>query len=398
MLIQIVRNDIAAMHVDAIVNAAKPSLLGGGGADGSIHRAAGPELLEECRALGGCRPGDAKITKGYDLPCRYVIHTVGPVWHGGMFLEKRTLTSCYRKSLMLAHAHGCGSIAFPLISAGTHGYPKDKALRVALDTIGEFLADHDMTVYIVVYDRESFALSGRLFADVAQYIDDHYVAAHEPDRIMQRRRFEAEIFGDASADGGEYDLCTSRPFVMPDAAPQPNDADGFADSGSYDADAYTAPAPDVERRSAPERAARPRPCIASAAARRSTDEFAPAHAGSLQEALLQIDESFTQMVLRKIDERGVKDSVCYKKANMDRKHFSKLRSDIQYKPKKTTAVALAIALELPLEEARDLLMKAGYALSHSNKFDIIIEYCLKNGVYDIHTVNQILFEFDQMTL
>ncbi len=333
MPLEIVRNDITKMKVDAIVNAAKESLLGGGGVDGAIHRAAGPGLLEECRRLGGCKTGSAKITKGYQLPAKYVIHTVGPVWRGGIFGEKRLLESCYRSSLELAKAQGCESVAFPLISAGVYGYPKDKALRVAMDTITDFLMENDMLVYLVIFGKDAFQLSRKLFRDIQEYIDDHYVELHEDttsrrlDRMPRLREPECR-----------YEM------AAPMAAPRAGAAQ------------------------------------------------------SLDDLLSQIDESFSEMLLRKIDEKGMKDAQCYKKANIDRKLFSKIRSDKGYKPSKPTVLAFAIALELPLSETRDMLQKAGFALSRSNKFDIIVEYFIRNGNYDIFQINEALFAFDQSLL
>lgn len=331
MPLHIVRNDITTMKVDAIVNAANESLLGGGGVDGAIHRAAGPALLAECRTLGGCRTGQAKITGGYRLPAAYVIHTVGPVWHGGCYGERDLLVSAYRNSLELALAHQCRTVAFPLISSGVYGYPKDQALKVAVDTIGEFLLAHDMTVYLVVFDRAAYTIGAKLFADIAAYIDDRYVDDHTGSAEEEYRRNMA-----------------------------------FA----------AAPPPAALRE--------PAPCAA-----------APR---SLYDALGQLDESFSQMLLRKIDEKGMTDAQCYKKANIDRKLFSKIRSDVHYKPSKPTAMAFAIALELPLEEARDLLEKAGFAFSHASKFDIIVEYFIAHKNYNIFEINEALFAFDQSLL
>ena len=367
MPIEIIRNDITAMHVDAIVNAAKNSLLGGGGVDGMIHRAAGPELLAECRTLGGCPTGDAKITGAYNLPCRYVIHTVGPVWAGGSAGEEELLRSCYLRSLALAAAHRCETEAFPLISAGAYGYPKAQALRVAMDAISQFLQQHDMMVYLVVFDKDSFAISEKLYANIAAYIDDCYAQAHAYLRAGNRPEPEVDLFptgryapitGDAYNESSwcEYEEGISSAFDEAYHAHDIEDLLGHA------------------------------------------PEAAPKCAPSLEDMLKTLDESFSQMVLRKIDEKGVKDSECYKKANIDRKLFSKIRSNVHYQPTKRTAVALAIALELPLEETRSLLSKAGFALSHTNEFDIIIEYFIIHGKYNIHEINEALFAFDQQPL
>lgn len=333
MPLQIVRNDITKMKVDAIVNAANSSLLGGGGVDGCIHRAAGPELLRECRTLHGCETGGAKITKGYKLPCRYVIHAVGPIYRDGRHQEQKLLESCYKTSLNLAKKHGCESVAFPLISSGIYGYPKDQALKVAVDTISAFLLENDMMVYIVIFDRKAYQIGGKLFADIAAYIDDRYVEEHTDSRREQMRRLKAL----------EESVCLSAAS----ASMSPETADKCAGRKA------------------------------------------------LEDALNQIDESFSEMLLRKIDESSMTDAQCYKKANIDRKLFSKIRSDKFYKPSKPTVLAFALALELPITEMRDMLSKAGFALSHSSKFDIIVEYFVEQGNYNVHEINEALFAFDQ---
>lgn len=332
MPLQIVRNDITKMEVDAIVNAANTSLLGDGGVDGCIHRAAGPELLAECKTLGGCETGSAKITKGYHLPCKYIIHAVGPRYRDGKHGEKEKLVSCYKVSLALAKERKCETVAFPLISSGIYGYPKDQALRIAIDTISAFLHENDMTVYIVIFDKKAYQIGEKLFSDIAAYIDDNYVDAHTDTRSERLRRMQ---------------MLSDEPEEASFGAPLP-------------------------------------PMAASAK--------------TLDDALSQIDESFSEMLLRKIDEKGMTDAQCYKKANIDRKLFSKIRSDRLYKPSKPTALAFAIALELPLDETKEMLMKAGFALSHSNKFDIIIEYFIEHGNYNVFEINEALFAFDQSLL
>ena len=337
----IVRNDITKMKVDAIVNAANETLLGGGGVDGAIHRAAGSGLLAVCRTLGGCKTGKAKITGGYELPAKYVIHTVGPVYCDGRHGEKALLESCYRESLSLAKVHNCETVAFPLISSGVYGYPKDQALKVAVDIIGDFLLENEMTVYIVVFDRASYNIGEKLFSDIAEYIDDNYADEHT-DFSRERTRLNVPM------------------------------------------------AQAVFRRESRKKSVEDSSAVFECKAMVADDD--------LESKLRQIDESFSQMLLRKIDEKGMTDVQVYKKANVDRKLFSKIRGDVHYKPSKPTALAFAISLELSLAETEDLLRKAGFALSHSNKFDIIIEYFISHGNYNIFEINEALFAFDQSLL
>ena len=342
MPIKLIRQDITKVRCDAIINPSNESLIPGGGVDLALHTAAGPKLLSACEKLGGCELGQAKITPGFDLPCKYVIHTVGPIWKDGTSGERAILESCYTKSLQIARKNRCRTVAFPLISSGTYGYPKNQVLDVAMRCIGEFLEEHDMTVYIVVYDKTSFALSEKLTADIVSYIDDRYVEEHEElyPQISERRQLRKEK---SALPELEEDCCS-----IPDAAPMVS--------------------------------------------------YNTAVSVSLEEALDQIDESFSEMLLRKIDESGMKDSECYKKANIDRKLFSKIRSDRHYKPSKPTVLAFAVALQLPLDETKDMLMKAGFALSRLNKFDIIIEFFIEHGKYDMYEINEALFAFDQPLL
>ena len=262
-----------------------------------------------------------------------MIHAVGPRWRDGKHREQELLESCYRTSLNLAKENGCQSVAFPLISSGIYGYPKDQALKVAVDTISTFLLENEMMVYIVIFGRKAYQISGKLFADIAAYIDDRYVEEHTDRRAERRRRLEAL---------SEESCFEAAPVSLPSEA--------ICKSCSSQ---------------------------------------------SLEEALGQIDESFSEMLLRKIDESGMTDAQCYKKANIDRKLFSKIRSDKFYKPSKPTVLAFALALELPLAQMQEMLGKAGFTLSHSSKFDIIVEYFVERGNYNVYEINEALFTFDQ---
>ncbi|MBQ4428972.1 MAG: O-acetyl-ADP-ribose deacetylase [Clostridia bacterium] len=378
----IVRNDITKMKVDAIVNAANKSLLGGGGVDGAIHRAAGPRLLEECRRLGGCETGEAKITRGYELTAKFVIHAVGPIWRGGFFGEKEKLASCYRNSLKIAEENGLESIAFPLISSGVYGYPKEKALRVAEDTIRDYLAktEADMTVYLVIFDRAALDIGKKRFKEIEEFIGDRYAKAHGDSASYFAKRRE-------SLNRPEYSYSMDNALL--DTA--------YREDECRDEEASASIAPNAEA-AFDSAGAAPTPAKPKASANAKPSGAAPSisNIGRTIDELL--DESFSDMLLRKIDECGMTDSECYKKANIDRKLFSKIRSDRLYKPSKPTVIAFAIALELSLDETSNMLMKAGFALSHSNKFDLIIEYFIKHGVYDVFEINEALFVFDQQLL
>ncbi len=395
-----VRNDITKMKVDAIVNAANRSLLGGGGVDGAIHRAAGPRLLEECRTLGGCKTGEAKLTLGYELPAKYIIHTVGPIWAGGLLGEDEKLAACYKNSLEIARKKGLESVAFPLISSGAYGYPKDRALRVAEQAIKRFLieSDADITVYLVFFDKNAFDAGKRRFREIEQFIDDRYAREHgeSANVVHARRRNESPAQSALAKPWARED---DAAFVHSEEAAE-EAAEKAAEKAAEEATLIHG---DISPAFAPKPKARP------SAKRPETDAAPPVSYGAAHSSAASIsnigraidelmDESFSEMLLRKIDEKGMTDAECYKRANIDRKLFSKIRSDRLYKPSKPTVIAFAIALELDLSETRNMLMKAGFALSHSNKFDLIIEYFIERGIYDVFEINEALFAFDQQLL
>ena len=347
MPFEIVRNDITNMRVDAIVNTANPRPVIGSGTDAGIHIKAGPELLEARKQIGDIKAGCSAITGAYNLNADYVIHTVGPVWRGGLFEEATQLRSCYDSALALALEYNCRSIAFPLISTGNYGFPKDKALQIAIAAFGEFLIKHEMQIYLVVFGRDAFHLSEKLFHGVASYIDEHYVEIKTKEEYGERRgrisvrRMERELEDQCIMVCDAEEACT--------------------------------------------------PCYSAPMAM-------PSKTMSLEEMLKQEDTGFSETLLRLIDETGKKDSEIYKKANLSKQHFSKIRNNPDYKPTKQTAIALALALELDLEGTRDLIGRAGYALSNSSRFDLIVRYFIEHRNYNVVEINIALYDFDQPLL
>lgn len=344
MPLQIIRQDITKMRVDAIVNTTNEEMVGYSGVDLAVHEGAGPMLDAECAKIAPLGLGTAKITKGYNLDAKYIIHTSGPVWRGGLVGESIILKSCYIESLKLAVANNCSSVAFPLISSGAYGYPKDRVLKFAIQVITEFLFDHELTVYLCVFDRTSYEFSRKLFSEISEAIDDDYVEACTDNDIE-------EIYKVGSAIPSDKKIPKAGIFA-------------------------------AAKMSAP--------CEA---------EYGCVKEQTLQEYMKSMDKSFAYKLFDLIDERGMTDVECYKKANVDKKTFSKIKCNPQtYKPSKQTAVAFAIALHLDFDETQDLLASAGLTLSRSFTFDKIICYFIQKGVYDIFEINEALFEFDQVLL
>ena len=329
MPLNIVRQDITKMHTDAIVAAEGHDLSSHGMVGSAIANAAGTDYQKECEKLGTCKTGEAKITKGYNLPAKYVIHTTGPKYTGGNNGEDLLLKACYENALKLAEENGCESIAFPLISTGGYGFPKEEGIKIATDTITGYLENTDMDIYLVVYDKESLTASKTLRSEIQEYIDDNYVRRNRALRNLERE---------------DLDMVGEAPVVY---------------SG-------------LEKKHA---------------------------AGtSLENFIKDRDESFHETLFKLIKEKGMKNSEVYTRANLSKSHFSKIKNDPDYRPKKETVFALAIALRLTLEETRELMKKAGYAVSHSFMLDTIVEYFITNGKYNIVEINITLFDYDQPLL
>ena len=335
MSFTIIRNDIAAVRADAIVNAANHAPAIGSGVDARLHLAAGPQLLEARKKIGFLSPGEAAVTEAFALPARFVIHAVTPHWENGARMEAQLLRRAYDRCLELAVQRGCRSIAFPLLATGHHGFPRELALRIATTAFRDFLEKQELEIILVVFDRESFQISKARFSEVSACIDDALAYTTAMFETLPRSRDRnRRTFSCRSCD-------------LPDETEAP---------------LLSASSPD------------------------------------LQELLKEQDAGFVETLVSLIEKSGKKNSEIYKKANVDKKLFSKIVNNIHYHPSKPTAVAFAIALELDLEQTKDLIGRAGFALTHSSKFDIIIEYFIRNHNYDLFEINEVLFSFDQVLL
>lgn len=344
MPFSIVRNDIARVSADAVVNAANTHLAYGGGVCGALFDAAGrAEMARACEAIGRCATGDAVVTPAFRLPARWCIHAVGPIWRGGACGEEEALRRCYRAVFARVVELGARSVAFPLIAAGIYGYPVPQALAVAREEAAAFLAAHDgVAVTLVVFDRAVVRESDALAAEIAAYIDDAYV-----ERRLQSRSRTAEREREAAWAGDAIDFCAAPSAALLDAAAPPSALAGACDEAA------------------------------------------------LGEELAHLDASFSETLLALIDARGLTDAEVYHRANLSRQLFSKIRGNAAYRPTKPTAAALAIALELSLAETQDLLGRAGLTLARASKFDVIVRFFIERGIYDVLRVNEALFAYDQ---
>ena len=350
MPLKIIRQDITKIKCDAIVNPTNVKMLPSGGVDAAIHKAAGKELRKYCKNIGECPVGQARITPAFDLSCKYVIHTVGPKWQGGDRGERMLLRACYTECMKLAAANGCNSVAFPLISSGLYGYPKDRVIREAAEVISEFLSDCEMEIYIVVFDKESYSISKELYTEVQTFVDNFYTESRFFGIERYRNRevsFEAERI-QASLSSTAFDEGIDSVIFKESAICEPD------------------------------------------------TDFA---GKSLEDMLSNMDKGFADTLFYYIDKKGISDVEAYKRSNVGKKTFSKIKCNKDYKPSKITAISFAIGLRLNIDEARHLLGTVGMCLSRSNKFDVIIEYFITSGKYEsIFEVNEVLYQFDQSLL
>ena len=375
MPFQIIRNDITKMQLDAIVNPANPMPEYAAGIDSAVYKAAGREkLLRRRQEIGAVEPGSSFITDGYDLPAKYIIHTVGTAWQGGNTDEEMILRKCYQSIFGIVLAHRMKSLAIPLLASGSYGFPKGIALRIALSEIESFMSENDIELYLVVFDEKSYSLSTELHGDIDEYINKHYVeekiSEEYPDGVHRRKSENYHPVVYRSVTGAHIDSVSYE---------SSNAKRDFAENGELDdtADSETVGLPFVS--------IHPEKSFAS-------------ELQSLEDAVKNLDKSFMELVFSFADQKGLSDVEVQRKANLDRKAFSKLKCGTTKNPSKSTALALAVALELNLDDTKDLLSRAGWALSPCSKQDLIVQYFIERKAYDIYEINLALFEHGEQLL
>lgn len=371
MPFKIVRNDITKMHVDVIVNTANEAPQYSSGVDTAVYHAAGEEeLLAERKKIGWMKEGDVAITSGFKLPAKYIIHAVSPCYIDGTFGEEELLRGCYSKSLQLAYENKCESIAFPLISTGSFGYPKEEGMRIALDEINAFLMKHEMLVYLVVFDTASTKLGLNLYPNLEAYIDHNYVCEKREEEYgnryfdsapkgkpgydaykMERERVEKAIKAPIEID----DCC----MCVESARPMSSKSNNVSD---MDADSY--------------------------------GDFYEENESALKERMKHMSDTFQQYLLYLIETKGLTPAEVYKRAIITKQLFSKIKVNPNYHPDKATAMRLCVGAKLNIDETKDLLGRAGYALSPCDKRDIIFSFFIENNVHDMIEIDIALEEHD----
>ena len=367
MPFKIVRNDITKMKVDAIVNTANMAPTYGEGVDTAVYETAGAEaLLAERQKIGFLEEGEVAITPGFALPAKYIIHAVSPYYEDGESGEEEKLRSCYRKSLALACEYHCKSIAFPLISTGSFGYPKEEGMRIAVDEINAFLLQHNMDITLVVFDAESTTLGRKLAPELEAYIDANYVEEKQEKeyifgkRLMSTPRrknvttsFLRPIAAKDDVVDKQPDICEMKTCALPNMAAEP-------DSGAdYGAD---------------------------------YDSFWEENESALKERMKHMSDTFQEYLLYLIESRGLTNAEVYKRAIITKQLFSKIKLNPNYHPDKATAMRLCVGAKLSLDETKDLLARAGYALSPCDKRDIIFSFFIEKEVWDMIEIDIMLEE------
>lgn len=359
MPFKIVRNDITKMNTEAIVNTANDHATVGTGCDSAVYKAAGHDELLNYREekIGFVPEGDAFITPGFKLKAKYIIHAVSPLYLDGNQGEGEKLRSCYRKSLQIAKENGIKSISFPLIATGGFGYPKEEGMRIAVDEINAFLLSNEMDIFLVVFDTKATQLGEKIYPGLEAYIDHNYV-----------KEAREEEYGDAyfsSMRSSEPECDRYLSGAVPKAGKPSFTGSIFKKEKVKDTVSDEALSIDECCDEAP------------------FFDFEEQHESKLQERMRHMTDTYSEYLMYLIQERNMENAEVWKRAIVDKKIFSKIKNNANYHPNKLTALCLCVGAKLNLDESKDLLARAGYALSPCNKTDIIFSYFIENEIYDM---------------